>query len=196
MTIKKITESDIKQVVTLHLDCLPETTSSKIGKEYLQKLYNVILSTPKLHLSLVAIHNKNVVGSITGTSDLKNTQKLLKKSFSPKTYLVILKSILKRKITIFELIKRTNFEKKLETLFEQPYYLILTLFVSKEFRRQKVGKKLIEEFVNISQNTTSNYYVDTLENNRIAQKFYQKIGFKKLRLLDNSVVFGKRSSKF
>lgn len=182
MKIHSLTLSDVNYVAKIHTASLPNTISSKIGLKYLENLYQVLLSNPKIHIIYIIKDKNALIGLISATNDLNKTERLLKVSFFPKIYLLIFMAIINGRISLKEIVKRQMFEKKLMNIYKKPYLAILTLFVSEDFRRQGLGKKLVKLLI---ENVKShrNIYVDTLIVNKVAKKFYISCGFK----LDNKI---------
>ena len=177
MKIEKIKLENLEEIVKLHQKYLPYT-SSKIGQGYLKSLYKSLVSNQQHHLCLVALEDNHIIGSISGTYDLKKTQGIIKRDLSFSTYLVILKAILTLKVTPYELFQKISFENTLTGKFSKPYSTILTFFVVQDHRRKGVGKKLLNKYIQSSRKNLGHIYVDTLISNKSAQKFYKSNGFK------------------
>lgn len=187
MKIKKMNECDIPIVAKLHKKNL-ESPSSKIGEMYLRKLYEILL-LDKSSISLVAFENNEIVGAITATLDLQKTSKNLKKSLTLTVLIITIYSILFRKVGMSELLQRLRFESKILKKFSKSYPTILTLFVSRNHQRKGIGSKLtktmIEEF---KKRNTKEIYLDTLKTNEQAIGFYERLGFKRINEIEDSIV--------
>ena len=56
---------------------------------------------------------------------------------------------------------------------------IITIGVKKNYRRRKIGSRLIMDFINyLKMNNIHSVYLEVSVNNHAAIKFYEKIGFK------------------
>lgn len=180
MLIEKAKTKHLNTLVDLHMKNLV-SPSSKIGKVFLEKLYKIIFSDQNLHLCFVATKDEKIIGAIIITKNLDKTNKLLKRFYSPSTYLLVVKSILKREVTPSELVNRYLFERKILIHLPKSSSHVLVIFVDKKFQGIGVGKKLIQSGINeLIKQKIENVYVDYLITNKQAIKFYEGIGFKKI----------------
>ncbi|WP_432204530.1 GNAT family N-acetyltransferase [Cetobacterium somerae] len=53
-------------------------------------------------------------------------------------------------------------------------YEIMKIAVKQEYRNQKIGKKLLDYYI---ENFDKNLFLEVRENNQIARKFYENLGF-------------------
>lgn len=167
MEIRKLIEADIRAVSLLHMCTLP-TTIARIGNPYLSDLYHILLSD----ICLVAVDHKNIIGVITATRRLDQTQKrLIPLLFKPKNIWGL------RHIHVLELIHRFLFERELQRLFPAPYTTILTFFVDKKFQHHGIGTKLLATLEKQFPSSTK-LHVDTETSNRYAQYWYNTHGFR------------------
>ena len=192
MIIKDIEVRDIDIVANLHKNNLI-SPSSKIGEDYLKKLYALLLSDPKTHVFLVAREKGKIVGSITATKDLGQTNKLLEKLISFSTFFIIFKAILSRKVTIIELFRRFMFEQTVLKRYPKPYASILALFVDKRHQRLGIGGTLIETILKkLKKMGIKKVYVDTLITNNKAFLFYKSLGFIEKKIFNDSRILEKQ----
>ena len=84
MIIRNLKRKDIKHIARVHINSLPNTTSSKIGLKYLEKSYEIFVRKDNIHKGYVAQINSKVIGVITATTNLKYTQTQLRNLFFPK----------------------------------------------------------------------------------------------------------------
>ncbi len=177
MTIRSLQFSDIEIVIKFHKKNLT-SAGSAIGYVYLEKLYRNLISNPNLHFGLLALENNKICGCITGTRDLGRTNKLLKSSLPLSVYITIIRALFSKKINIVDLINRFRLDYWVNKNCKKPYFYILGLFVEKNLRRQGIGMKLLSATLKqVKKQKTKKIYVDTLEKNRNALKFYQNNGF-------------------
>lgn len=192
MTIQIMSFDDISRVVLLHQRCLPGTRSSRIGKEYLQMLYTILVENPSLHLCLTVLEKKEIVGAITITLDIKKTQQLISRRLFPFGIPLLFSSLVTGRISLQELWQQMQFEQALNSQFSSPYQTILTMFVEETWRKSGVGTQLITEAEKkLQKKNIQEYYVDTLIINKGAQNFYKKMGFSSIQEIQDSVVLKK-----
>lgn len=179
-------------IARLHEKIL-ESPSSKIGEVYLCRLYSLLLSQPEVHLCFVGQEKGEVVAAITVTRDLHKTSKLFKRLFSAKVAFVILKAVMRGRVTMTELINRMRFDKSILKQFASPYPTILTLFVLEQYQRKGIGSRLVSEVMRrLKEEKLKMLYVDTLSHNTQAADFYKASGFKERQKVIDSIVFERR----
>lgn len=190
MKIRLMTNTDLKQIINLHIKTLPCTMSSKIGEKYLNVLYRKILSDKKTHISLVAYEKNQILGALTLTKNIKITQKILNPIHSYSLICLVITSLVKRKISLREIFDKLYFESKIISKFKSPYASILTLFVKPASQKQGVGKSLVQRVTGILKTEgVGKIFVDTLVTNSVGISFYKKMGFGiRIRLNDSFVL--------
>ena len=175
----------------MHIQSLPHTVSSKIGKFYLECIYKSVIKNKKNNFSLVATNNKHIIGVIVATTSLPIFQSDVKKELFLIGYMQIFISLVSRKYFLIELIKRVKFENQLTKQYMDKYATIVILFTDVKFRKKGVATKLTKETIKFYKGKVDNIYVDTLINNHTAQKFYKSMGFSKINKVDSSILFKK-----
>lgn len=192
MKIESIKTSDIKTLAYLHKKNLV-SPSSKIGQKYLEKLYSLVLSDPKIHICLLANYKDEVIGTIIVTKDLEKTNKILRNLISSPALFYILKAVILGKVTVAELIRRFWFERIILRRFSRPYASILTLFVTRNHQRRGVGSLLVQNMIReLKRDRINRVHVDTLKSNKKALLFYQSLGFSIKDTISDSVVLEKQ----
>lgn len=189
MIIKPLTKKNVPIIVRLHQENLPLTQSSKLGIVYLTQLYSTVATTPDIHIGYVAYDNKNIIGVITATLDLQKSQQKITQSFTVSTYLLVLMTILKRKLSPWELVRQIWFEFRVTRIFPTPYPTVLTLFVINSYRRKGIGKQLVNKVIGIIKKYQyPSLFVDTQVQNEKALYFYQALGFTRRTYVTDAVV--------
>lgn len=185
--------ADIREVSRLHKRNL-ESPGSKIGYSYLANLYEVLLSDSKRNVCLVAQEGNEIIGSVSATVDLPATnEQLSRRLVSLKVIMAVIVAILSRRLSMFELLARFRFERKVISKFGKRFGMVMTLFVDKPLRRQRVGEKLLGKlFEEMSAQGLSKIYTDTDKVNTSAIAFYKKQGFEVKEEILDSVVMEKK----
>lgn len=192
MTLKRISKTEVQQVVTLHSSCLPETTSSKLGPEYLNQLYLQLLSSPLHHELLGISDNNSIVGVITITNDLDFTISQISPSILGSQMKLLVLSILRGRISLFSLAQRFLFEKMMLSKLPRPHSFIMTLFVHPSYRRKGIARKLMNAAITWSKEQKRDVLiVDTEITNTAAQHFYRELGFRTMKEMLGSTVLTK-----
>lgn len=190
MNIRPLTHSDIDTAVALHLATLGDTTSSKIGKEYLTDLYKKIIKLSPLVLTYGSFEQNQLTGVIVATKDLSQLQFTLSPLNAPVQLYHIVKALFTRSVSISELARKIRFERAIISTFKTPYPSILLLYVSPLRQKKGIGKSLLRKVTHEwEKNKSRVLYVDTLDTNKNAQKFYEKMGFKKACHIEDSIVY-------
>lgn len=187
MIIKRFSFKDIDRAAMLHSKTLSQTPLSKLGQRYLRLLYERITLEPTI--GFVIYDKKRLIGVITATTDLKQTQKRLPKRFVIFVIFLLIKNIFLGKLQLNAVIRRLSFDFLVLKIFKNPYSTILTLFIDKDFRRQGMGKYVTCKVLNeMKKKGVRKVYVDTLIENKKALIFYKKLGFKRERRLTDSII--------
>ena len=187
LRIKKIKKGDIKEVANLHLKCLPNTVSSKLGQFYLEKVYKIFCQY-KNNSAFVALDKNRIVGAIGLTSDLNQFQRQIKRELTVNDYFLIAKSILTKRTPITDLVQRLLFERELVKNYKSPYKTIVTLFTDKNYRRHGVATQLLKFALIDDEEKNKTIYVDTLSENDAAIKLYKKFGFSPVVKIKDSIL--------
>lgn len=180
--------SDIPEVSQLHLRTLPGVVAN-IGIPYLTALYTRLFQLPAFHIALVAEEQSHIAGVITATTNLYKTQDALSRLFvQPAVLAALCVAVLKRRVTISDLLKRFIKERHFRARFKAPYPTILTFFVGLPHQHKGIGKQLL---VSLNRQLPRNIplYVDTEKTNVHAQDWYSSHGFKKIADVDANVVY-------
>lgn len=180
--------SDIPEVSQLHLRTLPGVVAN-IGIPYLTALYTHLVQLRALHVALVAQEQSHIVGVITATTDLYKTQDSLSRIFvRPAVLAALCMAVLKRRVTISDLLKRFIKERHFRVRFKSPYPTILTFFVGTPHQHKGIGKQLLIA-LNEALPRQITLYVDTEKANVHAQDWYSAHGFAKITDIDTNVVY-------
>ena len=174
MQVRKLTAKDIKQVSKMHQSYLDAGVISHLGQEFLIEFYKCLLKQ-KSTFTYVSISDGIVVGFVTGAINLKLIPKLLFKNL---WYPFILSTLKNPKIVV-QVIQMPFYPS-----FKQNKKIgeIFSLAVSSEYRKKGTGKSLIrtaeKKFKKMGYH---NYQVSVRKKMISANKFYKKIGLKKVR---------------
>lgn len=188
MKITRVLPEDSILLANLHIKSLPDTISSKIGSFYLERIYKAVAQNTETHFGLKAIENGKIVGAVCSTTNLKRFEEDVKKQLSLKDYLKILLAVISFRITISDLISRIRFEGSLTKSYNKNYCSIVIFFVNEDFRRKGIGSLLIKRVLSTYKGRVKNIYVDTLISNKTAINFYQSLGFKQIKNIDDSTL--------
>lgn len=191
--IRLMRTADIEQVSRLHQKNL-ESPGSKIGLPYLRILYEVLLTSSKRDICLVACEGNEIIGSVGATVDLTATnEQLLRRLISRKVIMAVTFAVLSLRLSIFELLARVWVERRVIAKFGKSYPTIMTLFVDNPNRRMKVGEKLLVKlFERLKELKIAKIYTDTYKVNTSALAFYKKQGFEVIDEILDCVVLERK----
>jgi len=189
MDVRKLTVHDIPAVARLHHEAIPDSPASLIGVPYLAKLYLWFIRQP-MHEGLIAVDDGRVVGVITLTRDLTHSQSEFARGLRYITAFGMVRLLFTGRVRPSVLVERYRFERAIKT-FPQPYATIQTLAVARNARRKGIGRRLVRR-IGEGVHGSDELFVDTLRTNNIAQAFYTAAGFRKFRIVADSVVFVKK----
>jgi len=189
MQIKKVKFRDVEKMAKLHLETLPDISSS-IGLSAVTKLYKLIFNTPKIHSCFSAWEDGEFLGFVVISKNMDLTHKLFHEIFSIKNVIVLSFMIITFKVSFLRIVNRIFFEKKLTKIIGKNYCCISTICVNEKYQRKGIGKLLlIEALKDIQKLKNKRLYVYTRFDNKKALNFYNKFGFKKIGVFYSGVVF-------
>ncbi len=181
--IRDAKKADLEKIVNLHSKTL-DTLSSKMGLKYLSLLYLEILARKDLHFLFIAESNKKVIGVISATKELKKTKMLFIKA---DIIFEALKALFFGRIKIPYLLRRLREERTISGIITTNSLYIMSLFVKKNYQGHGIGTRLIKE--TLKKAKLKKVFVNTLSENKNAQKFYESFGFKKIRTILGSELY-------
>ncbi|MFH1457245.1 MAG: GNAT family N-acetyltransferase [Patescibacteria group bacterium] len=184
-----LTENKIQEVVALHQKVLGHTLNSRIGSWFLKKLYMQTIKAENNGFGFIYMENNKVLGFISFCIDQEKLSNKIKQSISFKNKLKLFSFLIFHPNLINKFIKNIFFGNFIKNNFKKPYTIILTIGVHSNTRGKGIGKKLINKCQEVLKNKNINtIYVDTEITNKIAIKFYQKIGFQIIKKKFNNVI--------
>jgi len=178
--IKKLTYSDIPQVVKIHRDEL-HGFMSELGEKFLAKFYKVSLDIPEI-FTLVEIENEQVLGFVTGTIRVKG---LYKEVISRDVFSFIwlsLNNLVTHPQNIVKMAKTLTYPGFVDDIPE-----LLTIAVEKDYRNRGIGKKLFLQTAKEFQKRGFKKFRVSVYDKLPANDFYKKMGcrFEKSFLFQN-----------
>jgi len=186
MIIRPIKLEDTAKLSVFHRESLPDTISSKMGKNYLEAIYRSIVKNRGNNLAYLMEEKGQITGAICSTYDLGLFQTQVIKELKFTDYIQILVAIASFKATLINILKRMFFEKTLIKSYKKNYVSILILFTTEKFRRRGIGSRLIKRVLKQTNKKVKYFYVDTLSTNKTALNLYKTLGFKiKKRIADS-----------
>lgn len=191
MTIKRLTNKDTSVISHIHLSVL-RTSSTVIGKRYIEYLYTRLLTTNG-HEIYGIYNKKSCIGFIAYSNDITQTIKAVPIPLELWFFRDLLMAVVRRRLNIFYLVSRLLFEYKVQkkVFGMNPY--ILTFGVLPEYQQMGVGSTLLNYiFKKNNLKKINSWYVDTEQKNYKALGFYKKHGFKKLYQGFGNILFVRR----
>ena len=172
-------EEILKQVAKLHKESITTGFLSSLGEDFLYCLYKAISLSDKAVL-LVDVEKGRVRGFVAGSLDFADIKMQLLKSCKATLLKVLLKLVInpKRFFRFLETYHYTNTKKDL-TL---PAAELLSIAVHPLYRKQKIATNLYKALVEyMKKNRVNKFKIVVGENLKGAQKFYEKMGAKKVK---------------
>lgn len=185
LTIRPMDALDISRVVAIHFISFPTSRSSKLGKPFLQKMYQwYIIYQPKL--SFVALHDDKVMGFVAGTMGRGGGRRRFKYTFwyiilgflrNP-TLLLSTDMVNASKVYIKGLLPA----RKHEVIENEPKsikFALDSIAVHPDSRGLKVGQALVRVFEKAAESQGATYLALGVEyDNHIARRFYERCGWR------------------
>lgn len=183
ISIRKARQFDLENIVRLHKESL-DTFSSKIGENYLGMFYSFILNDQKNYLVLLAEDKTDILGVISITKNMASTKDLL---FKRGILFEIIKSLALFKVSFSDFLNYFLRAQMVQRKVPKSALYIMTLFVKSSYKGKGIGTKLVEK--SLKGQEGPKVFVDTLSTNRVAQKFYGSLGFRKVaKILDSELL--------
>jgi len=179
--INPINSNILDMVVKLHIESLSQGLLSQLGENTLKCFYKSITEHNKSIL-IVYLDNDNneLIGFISGTCNLQE----FKKYFLKNCFTVLIKSLIKNfnfsmiKGIYNKIIYTTNLKEKYDIPIKSE---LISIVVSDKYRKKGLGKELFKELELFFRNREIREFKILVGKDLInSQKFYEKLGAKKL----------------
>ncbi|MBI4706713.1 MAG: GNAT family N-acetyltransferase [Candidatus Omnitrophica bacterium] len=175
INLRKATLQDCEKIADLHKDYIQSGFLSTLGVPLLRLLYHTIINSNNT-FCIVAEEDKEVIGFVSGTGDIKSTYKhFLRRNF------------LKASIVLFpKFISIKTARRIFETLFypvkkEQnlPAPELLSIVVDKNYQGQGISQKIFKELIEEFRRRGITQFKVVVGSQLIpACRFYEKMGGK------------------
>lgn len=175
MNIRLAKKKDAVQIAVIHQQEINQGFLSQLGIKFLSKLYESMISS-KNSFVVTAEKNDEVIGFISGCSNVKKFYKDFLKKYTLWTIIILLPKFLNF-TTIKKIIETLKYSNKTEKGL--PETELLAIAVKKDFHGQGVAIKMFEFFINeLKKNGVKKFRVVVGKNLSRAIGFYEKVGFK------------------
>lgn len=178
MNIRKTRDSDIRNVSALHKEHINSGFLSSLGAPFLNILYRSLVDFEK-GILLVAENEGKIIGFISGTVDTNVFYKyFLKRNFFRIAFVLLSKVF---SINVIKKVLETAKYSKKDLEISVPDAELLSMAVAENFQGKGIAKQLFEKLVNEFHDRNINEF-KIIAGNQLdeANKFYQKIGCKKI----------------
>lgn len=175
MIIRLANKIEANQIEKIHRREINQGFLSQLGVKFLSKLYEAMILS-KNSFVVVAKENDEVIGFISGCSNVKNFYKDFLKRYTLWAIIILLPKFLNF-ATIKKIVETLKYSKKEEK--DLPETELLVIAVKKEFHGQGVAIKMFDFFINeLKKRGIKEFRVVVGENLSRAIGFYEKVGFK------------------
>ena len=187
-------DTEIRQVAELHVSCLNTGFLSQLGSGFLFYLYKAMSKSTASDL-VIAKKRDEVVGFITGSSSLKPIYSYMMKHYFIQIFFNILPHLFNIS-KVKKIIEIISYSENKNSKNNFPEIELLSLVVSEQARRMGIAKKLFDELViQFKQREVSDFKIVVGENLEGAQRFYEKMGAKKIGVIEvhkgeRSIIYG------
>jgi ribosomal protein S18 acetylase RimI-like enzyme len=188
IVIQSLEDKFLGEVVRIHRAVLGYTLNSQLGDEHLAFIYRHMSKNASGFVG-VAFVSGQLVGLVSGTTDMDEMKAILLKSLKPKQFGNIIAHLIKNPSLLMEFYKSSVIGRPVHIDGELITAILTTIAIDPHFQGLGIGKKLVFALENFfrSQNI-QNYRLDTLVSNQSARKFYKKLGFQEVQTRADSVV--------
>lgn len=185
ISIRKLSNKDIPNVALIHYKYLKLGVLSHLGRDFLEKFYQVLLAQ-RSTFTLVATFDNSIAGFATGATNLNIITKIMISNLWFPTLVTIVKNpSLIIKLAQMPFYPSFKENKKIGEIF--------TIAVKPEYRRKKIGTLLIKECAKEFKTLGYRVFqVSVRKKMKAANLFYQKLGLSKkreARFLGEEIIF-------
>jgi|Deesub1362A_J573_1020465.scaffolds.fasta_scaffold00252_15 ribosomal protein S18 acetylase RimI-like enzyme len=186
--IRRMIQSDSVHVASIHYEVLAGDFLPSLGRSFLRSLYECIFDLDK-GFGFVSEEDQMVIGAIVAVEDMDHFYRdIFLKCFWTLTSKVI-PPILKRPLLIKQLLE-TLLSSHTRNEGKDVKAELLFLGVFKPYQRRGIGRGLLEELnKEFSLRGIKRYVVRVYADNKGANNFYQKSGFK---LQNSYTMYGRK----
>lgn len=202
MEIRQANRSDLKKIVSLHIECFKDSFSSQIGNNLLEAYYREFFDkVPELFL--VAVDNSRVIGMCMGyyCEDNRYSKQFLQHNFI-RLGIKCIELVCKRNK---QMLKKINDIKKgtsEKTIIKDENDIpdncgdILSICVDQEYRGSGIAHKLVESYHNVLKNNNRDVcFLSVRQNNLRAIAFYEKCGYEAIEQIGEIIKMRKQLKK-
>lgn len=174
--VRKITESDIKRVVEIHMNAFEGFFLTSLGPRFLAEFYSAAIEDPT-GINLLAFDENNIYGFVVGTIKPTKFYGRLIISRSLKFFWISLPSIIRKPRIIPHLLR--GFILPSEAARPEGWGTLLSIGVAKEGQHLGIGHLLITAFLKeaIQHGLKKVNLLTDKFNNEAVNNFYSQHGF-------------------
>ncbi|MBS4014491.1 MAG: GNAT family N-acetyltransferase [Bacteroidetes bacterium] len=173
MKIRLAISNEVKQIAKIHCQEIKYGFLTQLGEKLLSKLYQSIILSPSSFI-VVAEDNNQVIGFISGSTNINKFYKEFIKKYFLKTFFILLPKIFKPS-AIKKIIETLCYPQKEKYLTSSE---LLTIAVKKESQNKDIAKLMLERFIlEMEKRQIKQFKVIVGENLLNAINFYEKAGF-------------------
>ncbi|MFQ6040388.1 MAG: GNAT family N-acetyltransferase [Candidatus Poribacteria bacterium] len=189
-----MTKEHIDEVIDIHIECFKDSFLTSLDREVLDCMYDNYLSS-ELGCAYVYIIHETILGFIVGTTNPSVYYNQLLKKRGLRIFWLTLKRVI-RNPRILESIAQRDFSGFFRPNESEESYRRASLdliAVKPEYRGRGVAQNLIEVFLHdLKGRGVSEVNLGVAATNVRAKRFYEKMGFEKIRTsVDN---YGRESN--
>lgn len=181
--------SDLNAISKLHCRVLEGTLNSKIGRDYVSRLYQKIIEDGESD-AWISKKGNEVVGFLSATGNVRRLNNQILNSTV--LFTKVLSYLIRHPLDIIDSFRRIMFSKYLKENYAGKRAWVLTLGVNTMYRKKGIGRKLIKQAIDRYTKLGANeLFVDTDSGNQTATLFYQALGFQTIEKVFGNVILKK-----
>ena len=184
--IKPIENTDIEQVVNIHLTCFPKSNSTSYGKKFLQAYYKGYVGVDNAVAFVYEVDGK-IAGFIVGGVNMQTLSRQIVSNslfaFFISVVFNLIKNPIERASKFAEYISHYLLPKtpKKLTFYSDETAGLSSIAVSSEFQRQGIANKLMTAFLEeLKVRAIRACRLGVEAGNLPARKFYERHGFEQM----------------
>lgn len=175
MEIRRACNTDIEQVVNIHLSAFEGFFLTHMGSKFLGEYYRTVLLYEK-NITFVCVNDEEILGFVTGFYEPKAFYSLLRKR---KIHFILptIISILKNPFLVKRLLYNVNKVNRL--IVKDNEIELSSIAVHKKMQGNNIGKLLVKKFIDESRRLCADtiYLTTDAKDNETVNRFYLANGF-------------------
>jgi ribosomal protein S18 acetylase RimI-like enzyme len=191
IVIRPLTADLLEGAIRIHEANLGHTVNSRLGTGHLRFLYETMSGDPNSCV-IAALIDKRLVGVVSGTLDAGELKRRLVRAMSGSRAALLAVGLAVRPWLLFQLWQSSIVAGPVHVGGHTVAAILAAIAVEANQQGRGIGTRLVEAYERFLAGRHVRYYrLDTLADNRAANRFYRRLGFQEFENRAGSTIFVK-----